>query len=92
MLNSPSKFVKRPVEIEAMLFNGKNLTAIQQWMGNALSGYHNERHPGGKFELYIDTYEGMMTAVVGDYIIKGVKGEFYPCKPEVFALTYEQAR
>jgi hypothetical protein len=40
-------------------------------------------------DLYIDTLEGDMQASVGDYIIKGVEGEFYPCKPQIFELTYE---
>jgi hypothetical protein len=45
----------------------------------------------GDSELYIDTLEGTMTASEGDFIIKGVKGEFYPCKPDIFAATYDPA-
>ena len=45
--------------------------------------------PGDLVELEIETLEGNMTAKVGDWIIKGVKGEFYPCKPDIFAATYE---
>jgi hypothetical protein len=41
--------------------------------------------------LFIDTLEGDMQAAIGDYIIKGVAGEFYPCKPKIFELTYETA-
>jgi hypothetical protein len=40
-------------------------------------------------DLFIDTLEGDMQATVGDYIIEGVEGEFYPCKPKIFELTYE---
>jgi hypothetical protein len=43
----------------------------------------------GRFCVEIDTLEGVMTGDVGDYIIKGVKGEFYPCKPDIFKLTYD---
>lgn len=42
-------------------------------------------------ELYIETLEGTHHASVGDYIIRGVKGEFYPCKPDVFELTYQES-
>lgn len=41
-------------------------------------------------QLFITTLEGIMTANIGDYIIRGVKGEFYPCKPDIFEATYEQ--
>ena len=43
-------------------------------------------------ELLINTLEGVMTASVGDWIIKGVKGECYPCKPEIFELTYDEVK
>lgn len=47
-------------------------------------------NPLGKVSIEIPTLEGVMEAQVGDYIIKGVNGEFYPCKPDIFAKTYEQ--
>lgn len=48
-------------------------------------------YPNARFQefLFIDTLEGRMKADVGDYIIKGIKGEFYPCKPEIFEESYE---
>lgn len=45
--------------------------------------------PNGNYTMYIRTLEGTMAASPGDYIIKGVKGEFYPCKKDIFAQTYE---
>ncbi len=82
------KFRKKPVVIEAMLLNDDNLPKIWDWMGDAYLG-HGESE--GVTDLKISTLEGVMTANVGDWIIKGVKGEFYPCKPDIFALTYELA-
>jgi hypothetical protein len=77
------KFVKNPVEIEAIQWTGKNINEIFQFTGS--------QEIGEDFlssELTIDTLEGKMTATKGDWIIKGVKGEFYPCKPDIFELTY----
>jgi hypothetical protein len=86
------KFRKKPVVIDAMQFHGGwsgDGRDILDWMGkggNWTAGASNE--PG---TLSIQTLEGTMTAVEGDWIIKGVKGEFYPCKPAIFELTYEPA-
>lgn len=86
------KYRKKPVVIEAMIWDGNNYTDFLKFTGfkpnHVLMGYHDVRHPDWK--LTIPTLEGNMTADVGDYIIKGVKGEFYPCKPDVFKLTYEE--
>ena len=77
------KFRKKPVVIDAIR-NDDTLgyTALSEFMR------------GGMFMVYegyilIDTLEGQMKALRGDWIIKGVKGEFYPCKPDIFAATYE---
>ena len=76
---------KKPVEIEARHFYGPEVSgALAHWCGGS-----NERRPDA---IEIETLEGTMTAVVGDYIIKGVPGEFYPCKPDIFEATYEQTR
>ncbi len=87
------KFRKRPVVIDAMLWNGHNATQIVKW---AFGGW--AKAPEGKEfwlatdgTLVIPTLEGEMRASPGDWIIKGVKGEFYPCKPDIFAATYEAA-
>ncbi len=74
------KYRKKPVEIEAVQWDG-NIEPILDWCVSA-------SHKNG--ELYIRTLEGEMHATLRDYIIKGVKGEFYPCKPDIFELTYEK--
>ncbi len=76
------KFRKKPIIIEAIRFDGDNYREIGQWMEADLGFVH----PDG---LFIKTYEGDMFAWPGDWIIKGVKGEFYPCKPDIFEETYE---
>jgi hypothetical protein len=82
---SAQRFRKKPVVIEAIRYDGRNATEIMVWAGDAQIA---ERYIGG---LSIWTLEGTMEADVGDWIIRGVKGEFYPCKPDVFEATYEAA-
>ena len=83
----PRKFRKKPVEIEAMQYDGKDWRSIAQWM--AAHGAPMGRTTSGL--LRIHTLEGEMTAGSGDWIIKGTQGEFYPCKPAPFADTFEAA-
>jgi hypothetical protein len=80
-----NKFRKKPVEIEAVQFNGWNFGEINDWMFDSKGVYPS----CFKDSMIIKTLEGDMVANVGDYIIKGVKGEFYPCKPDIFEQTYE---
>ena len=68
--------------IEAIQWTGKNLSEIDNFMGRIVENKETI--------LVIHTLEGDMEASIGDYIIKGVKGEFYPCKPDIFAKTYEE--
>lgn len=75
------KFRKKPVVIEAVRWNGNNKKEIFDFVKISC---HQE---GEFFEIY--TLEGRMTAQSGDWIIKGVAGEFYPCKPDIFEKTYE---
>lgn len=77
-------FRKKPVIIQAVQFDGTNADFIAEWAGRPpiLSA-----HAG---EVIVQTLEGQMKADVGDWIIRGVKGEFYPCKPDIFDTTYEQ--
>ncbi len=75
-------FRKKPVVIEAIKWTGENVDEVQAFLHNGhdwIKGRYVE----------IGTLEGLMVASVGDWIIKGVKGEFYPCKPDIFAQTYE---
>lgn len=78
------KYRKKPVVIEAMQFTGKNDKECLAFCTSAIDPDDN------KPSLIIPTLEGVMTANVGDYIIKGVNGEFYPCKPDIFEKTYEK--
>lgn len=87
------KYRKKPVVIEAMqipspgpeyMAEGK---ALVRWLEDGNCAY--AIHPDAR--VYIATLEGEMKAGPGDYIIKGVKGEFYPCKPDIFEATYEPA-
>jgi hypothetical protein len=95
-----SKYRKKPVVIEAMQFTGHNYQEILDWLGSkwpfdrdAKAGAYG--NGAGKnfvsIGLWIATLEGKMDAMPDDWIIKGVKGEFYPCKPDIFAATYEAA-
>ena len=84
------KFRKKPVEIEAIQFTRLNWEEIQQFTNNKATSLTIERRINGACTCIIQTLEGNMTANEGDWIIKGIKGEFYPCKPDVFGLTYER--
>lgn len=85
---SAKRYRKMPVEIEAMQFDGGNYPEIVSWIYDAEGRKTPARGQGT--ELYIDTLEGTMHVTKGDYVIKGVQGEFYPCKPDIFAATYEE--
>jgi hypothetical protein len=76
-------FRKKPVVIEAVQFDGTNHDAIVRFAGLKARVIGRER------ALLIGTLEGSLTASPGDWIIRGVQGEFYPCKPDIFAATYE---
>jgi len=78
------KFRKKPVVIDAVRWDGANVDEI---LGFILVGGSARRGHGNA--IIIETLEGEMTASPGDWIIKGVKGEFYPCKPDIFDATYE---
>jgi len=85
-------FRKKPVVIEAMQFRGPNITevdhmvALDDWLV-ANAGDRKCRYIGNR--LIIITLEGDMEALPGDWIIKGVNGEIYPCKPDIFLKTYD---
>ena len=85
------KFRKKPVVIEAFQwFGGPEQTEDPEWILNAIeNGDAYFLNPNNDF--YLKTLEGDHRVTPGDFIIKGVKGEIYPCKPEIFNLTYEPA-
>jgi len=80
---------KKPVVIEAIQYNGTEQSAIEISSIEDFEGMLDFK--SGKFDgFYINTLEGQMNVSNGDYVIKGVQGEFYPCKPDIFELTYEK--
>lgn len=83
------KYRKKPVEIEAVQWTGDNLKEVVDFMGDASCKYSLSFMASPV--LVIHTLEGDHQARVGDYIIKGVHGEFYPCKPDIFEETYERS-
>jgi hypothetical protein len=82
----PQQFRKKPVVIEAMQFTEESKDRCFTWVTGTRFA---DRDAGGNPVLVIQTLEGDVRATLGDWIIKGVQGEFYPCKPEIFAATYE---
>jgi len=86
------KFRKKPVVIEAEQYIGTNGWKIRKWSRGAVFESPvlepTPDNPTGEY-LQIATLEGIMTAIVGSWIIKGVNGEFYPCKSDIFEKTYE---
>jgi len=84
------KYRKKPVIIEAVQFDGLNPTEIKDFVGEncEVEIYDNKVTPPIA-RIIIHTLEGDMEVSKGDFVIKGVKGEFYPCKPDIFEQTYE---
>jgi hypothetical protein len=112
-MNTPKKYRKKPVEIEAMRWDGTDETslAIRQWAEAAVAVVDTNHiahlwdydagcyimpnvktvfAPFGKRCQIVLTLEGEMVALPGDWIIRGVQGEFYPCKPDIFKATYQE--
>lgn len=90
--NTVKQYRKKPIVIEAIQYTGKNDDEIKRWSNGKVYCSPvlepTDYNPTGDY-LQINTLEGVMTAIVGDYIIKGVKGEFYPCKADIFETSYE---
>lgn len=80
-----SKYRKLPVEVEAIQYIGDNYLEICDFAKKILPSL-----PSKNADILIETLEGTMNAKVGHYIIKGVNGEIYPCKPDIFEKTYEK--
>jgi hypothetical protein len=82
------KFRKKPVVVEVMQFDGENGLEIEKWADGFVDSMQSPLD-GHKY-LQISTLEGVMLAGRGDWIIRGVNGEFYPCKSDIFEKTYEE--
>lgn len=88
-MNLPKRYRKKPgISIEALLWIGRELE-MDKFIGDTK---HHYAQGEGSHSLFIETLEGTHEARIGDYIIKGIKGEIYPCKPDIFEQTYEQVR
>lgn len=93
------KYTKRPVTIEAMRFEytHEGMAALKEFAGLHLGTVHKARHPDAKAEAELGTLEDgnhltvKHIATEGDWVIKGVQGEFYACKPDIFEATYVAA-
>ena len=88
---------KKPVVIEAIQWNGNNLAEVKEFVGDDLEyefclSLLRDEIKKILEPVKIKTLEGDMNASIGDYIIKGVDGEFYPCKPDIFEKTYEEVQ
>jgi hypothetical protein len=80
-------YTKKPLTIEAIQWTGNNLQEIDDFISFSATKYGFNLLDES---MFIETMEGKMTAQKGDYIIQGVKGEFYPCKPDIFEVTYDE--
>ena len=81
-----AKYRKKPIIIEAVQWTGSNLEELRDFVPEEFR-YNKISAPMG-----IRPLEGVMTISVGDWIIKGIQGEFYPCKPDIFEATYEAVK
>lgn len=88
-----AKFRKKPVVIEAVQLTWKNWHDVCDFagVGKLSDGKPQGVQEGEAIALQIPTLEGVMTASENDWIIRGVQGELYPCKPDIFEATYEAA-
>lgn len=83
------KYQTKPVEIDAIRFTGEFVSydEICEWAG---IDFPADSNPDAEVRhMFINTLEGQMKAIPGDYIIRGLKGEYYPCKPDIFQMKYE---
>lgn len=81
------KYRKKPLAIEAVKFTDENFDTIVDWLSRETQWFNEKNMPTGDL-LYIETLEGVMRLKRGDYLLRGVHGEFYPCDAKVFEETY----
>ncbi|MCF0108215.1 MAG: hypothetical protein HUJ59_04385 [Bacilli bacterium] len=85
------KYRKKPVEIEAIQYTGKNDKEVISFIDDSAKMCQEWSHKKNQFKIKaISTLEGRMYISIGDFVIKGVNGEFYPCKPDIFEKTYDE--
>ena len=83
------KYRKKPVVIEALQFNGTMTKELKKFLEKAKYTFYDMPGYGGR-QIELRTLEGNMIASIYDYIIRGVNGEYYPCKPDIFEKTYDE--
>lgn len=85
-------FRKRPIEIEARQYDGSPASAREliNWTRNSKTKCYMDVNADGERQLSINTLQGALWISTNDWVIKGVANEFYPCKPDIFARTYER--
>jgi hypothetical protein len=93
-MNSPQQFQKKPVVIAAMQWDGtaESAEAVTDWVAEYRGTFVLDLgvvDGTGVPKLVLTTLEGALGVSPGDYVIRGVKNEFYPCKPDIFEMTYE---
>jgi hypothetical protein len=93
-VNRLAKYRKKPIVVEAIQYDGLNAVEIEEFVGHKIEcGISDTAWEAGAappvMRLVISTLEGDMLASPGDWIIRGIKGECYPCKPDIFAGTYD---
>lgn len=88
------QFRKKAIVIKAEQLTWSNWSAVCDLagVGRLADGKPSGHQEGEEIQLLIPTLEGLMTADEGDWIIKGIKGEIYPCKPDIFEATYEEVK
>lgn len=84
------KYRKKPVVIEAVLWDGRNFEEVSELLETGGDASRQISYGTETDYLSIYTLEGTMKANKGDWVVKGVKGELYPCKPDIFEATYEK--
>ena len=77
---------KKPVVVEAIRLTTRNIEFVEGWCKGQIRGY---KLPENERVVQIQTLEGEVEAKIGDYVIKGIKGEFYPCRSGIFAQSYD---
>ncbi len=88
--DGPIKVISVPIVKEAMLYDGTNAVTVDRWV--RANGVGPLSIPDWRKPLVIPTLEGAICARPGDWIVRGVRGEFYPVKPEVFKLSYQEVK
>jgi hypothetical protein len=90
------KYQKKPIVVEAVQWTGYNLEEVKEFAKYVVYEIYDAGWKAGvcppSTKITLQTLEGVMTVQQNDYIIKGINGEFYPCKPDIFEKTYDEIK